>query len=58
MALDVVTSFLRFKMLQIHINLCDKVQLLAGILQCNGGKLKEAEDFECVIDIYCVLESK
>ena len=35
-------------MLQIHVNLCDTVQLLAGILQCNGGKLEEAEDFKCV----------
>ena len=31
--------------LQIHVNVCDRVQLLAGIIQCNGGKLEEAEDF-------------
>ena len=53
MALDGVTSFL-----QIQESLCDSVQLLAGILQCNGGKLEEAEDFKCVLVIYCVLQSK
>ena len=46
------------KMLQIHVNLCNTVQLLGGSLQCNGQKLEEAEDFECIIVIYCVLESK
>ena len=45
-------------MLQIHVNVCDKVQLLVGILQCNVGKLEEAEDFKCVLVVYCVLESK
>ena len=29
-----------------------------GVLQCNGGKLEEAEGFKCVFLIYCVLESK
>ena len=56
-ALDSVTSFF-WKTLQIHVNLFDTVRLLAGILQCNGGKLKEAEDFKCVIVIYCVLNLK
>ena len=32
-------------MVHIHLNLCDTVQLLAGFLQCNGGKLEEAEYF-------------
>ena len=45
-------------MLQFHVNLCDVVYVLAGVLQCNGGKLEEAEDFECVFVVYCVLESK
>ena len=45
-------------MLQIHVNVCDTVKLLAGILQCNGGKLEEAGDFKCVFVVYCVLESK
>ena len=35
----------------MHVNVCDTVQLLAGILQCNGGKLEEAEDFKCVSSI-------
>ena len=56
-----------------HVNICDTVKLLVGILQCNGGKLEEAEDFKCVFCcllcvriedfkcvfvVYCVLESK
>ena len=45
-------------MLQIHVNVSDTVQLFAGIFQCNGGKLEEAEDFKCVFVVYCVLESK
>ena len=45
-------------MLQLHVNVWDVVLVLAGVLQCNGGKLEEAEDFECVFVIYCVLESK
>ena len=31
---------------------------LAKVLLCNDGKLEEAEDFECVFVVYCVLESK
>ena len=57
-ALDGVTSYLRRMKLQIHVNVCDTVQLLAGIIQYNGGKLEEAEDFQCVFIVYCVLESK
>ena len=45
-------------MLQIHVNVLDTAKLLAGIIQCNGGKLQEAEDFKCVFVVYCVLESK
>ena len=51
-ALDGVTS------LQLYVNVCDIVQPLAGIRQYNGGKLEEAEDFKCVIVVYCELESK
>ena len=42
-----------------HVSMlvCDTVQLLAVIIQCNGGKLEEAEDFKCVFFVYCVLES-
>ena len=41
------------KMLQIHINVCDTVQLLVWFLQCNGRKLEEAEDFKSVFIVYC-----
>ena len=54
MALDGVTSFLRLKGVTIT---CKRMRL-AGVLQCNGGKLEETEDFECVFVVYCVLESK
>ena len=27
---------------------------LGGNLQCNGGKLEEAEGFKCVFIVYCV----
>ena len=43
-------------MLQIHDNICNTVQLLAGILQSNGGKLEEAEDFKYVFVVYGVLD--
>ena len=58
MALDGVTSFLHLKDITIHVSVCDVVLVLAGVLQCNGGKLEEAEDFECAFVVYCVLESK
>ena len=45
-------------MLHIHVNVCDIVQLLAGLLQRNGGKLEEAEDFKCVFIVDSVLELK
>ena len=51
-ALGSVTSLLRFKMLHIHVNLCNTVQLLAEFLLCNSGKLEEAEDFKCVFFFY------
>ena len=58
MALDGVTSFLRLKDVTIALSVCDVVLALAGVLQSNGGKLEEAEDFKCVFVVYCVLESK
>ena len=58
MGLVGVVLFLGLKMLQIQVNVCDTVQLLSGILLCNGGKLEEAEAFKCVFIVYCVLESK
>ena len=42
----------------LQVKVCDTVKLFAGILQCNGGKLDEAEDFKCVFVVYCVLELK
>ena len=33
--------------LHIHVNVCDVV-LVLGVLQCNGTKLEEDEDFKCV----------
>ena len=50
MALAGVTLFL-------HLKDVTKVLVLAGVLQCNGRKLEEAEDFKCVFIVYCVLES-
>ena len=46
MALDGVKSFLRLKEVT---NTCTRMRgslTLAGILQCNGGKLDEIEDFK------------
>ena len=42
------------KRLQIHVNVCKHSPTIAGFLQCNGGKLEEAEGFKCVCVIYCV----
>ena len=57
MTLDGVTSFLRLKDVT---NACKLMRrsLSIGVLQCNGGKLEETEDFKCVYDVYFVLESK
>ena len=57
MALDGVTLFLSLKDVT---NTCKRnlVYVLAGVLQCNGDKMEEAEDFKCVFVVYYVLESK
>ena len=58
MTLDGVTSFLRLKNVT---NTCKRMRRslsTAGVLQCNGGKLEEAEDFKYVFVVYFVLESK
>ena len=47
-ALDGITSFLRLKDVT---NTCKRI-ISAGILQCNGGKLEEADDFKCVFVVY------
>ena len=54
MVFDVVTSFLRSNDVT---NTCKRMQhspSIGGILQCNGGKLEEAEDFKCVFVVYLV----
>ena len=58
MALDGVTSFLRLKDVKTHVNVSETVRSLAGFLQCNGGKLEEAEYFKFVFIVYCEFESK
>ena len=58
MASDGVTLFYACKTLQIHVNECDIVYVMIGVLQCNSGKLEEPENFKCVFVVYCVLESK
>ena len=32
----------------MHLNVYDRVQRLAGIIQCNYGKLEEVQDFKFV----------
>ena len=54
MALDGVTSFLRVKDVTITCKGMRHRSTIGGIIQCNGGKLEEAEDFECVFSVYCV----
>ena len=58
MALDGVTSFLCLKNVTITCKGMRRSLKLAKVLLCNDGKLEEAEDFECVFVVYCVLESK
>ena len=58
MVLDSVTSFLLLIDFTNACNICDIVSVLAGVLQSNGRKLEEAEDFKCVLVVYFVLKSK
>ena len=44
MALNSVAVFTLEKTLQIHVNVCDTVQILGGILPCICGMLEEAGD--------------
>ena len=59
MALDGVTSFLRLKDVT---NTCKRMRsglkVLAGVLQCKGGKLEEAVDFKFVFVVYGAIKSK
>ena len=56
MALDCVMSCLRLKE-NTTTSKRMRHSPTIGTLQCNGGKLEEAEDFKCVFVVYCVLES-
>ena len=58
MAFDGVTSFLRLKDVETHVNVCETVQRLAGFLQRNGGKSEATEDFKSVFIVHCEFESK
>ena len=58
MALDGVTSFLCLKDITNTRKRMRHSPSIEGILQCNGQKMEEAEDFKCVFIVYCVLESK
>ena len=49
MTLHSVAVFTLEKTLQTHINVCDTVQILAGILQCIGGMLEEAGDLNVIL---------
>ena len=59
MSLDGVTSFLRLKDIT---NTCKRMRrglsIWAGVLQCKGGKLEDAEDFKFVFVVYCAIKSK
>ena len=48
MALDGVMSFLRLKEVTKTRQRMRRSLSIGGVLQCNGGKLEEAEDFKCV----------
>ena len=56
--LDGVTLFLRLKDVSNTRKQMQHSISIGRVLQCNGGKLKEGEDFKCVFVVYCVLESK
>ena len=58
MTLDDVTSFLRLKDVTKTWKRLRRSPSMAGVLQCNGGNLEEAEDFKCVFVVYFVLEAK
>ena len=55
-ALYGVASFLRLKDATYSCKRIRHSPTFGGFIQCNGGKLEEAEDFKCVFVVYCVLE--
>ena len=58
MALDDVTSFLRLKYVTITCKRMRRSLSIGGSSSVQWRKVGKAEDFECVIVLYCVLESK
>ena len=53
-----VLDGVRSKTLKRHVNICEIISLLAGILQCNGRELKEAEGLKCVFVVFWLFELK
>ena len=53
-ALDAVTSYLRLNDVTYSCKRMRHSPTIGG----NGGKFEEAEDFKCVLVVYCVLKSK
>ena len=58
MALDGVTSFLCLKDVTITCKHMRRSLSIGGSSLVQWRKLEEAEDFECIFVVYCVLESK
>ena len=58
MVLDGVTSFLRLKDVTITCKRMRRSLRIGGSSSVQWRELEEAEDFECVFVVYCVLESK
>ena len=56
MALDGVTSLLRLKNVSNTRKRMGRSLSIGGCSSVQGGKLVEAEDFKCVLVVYCVLE--
>ena len=57
-AIDGVASFLHLKDVTIICKRMGRSLSIGGVLRCNCVKMEEAENFECVFVVYCVLESK
>ena len=58
MALDGVTSFIRLKYVTNTRKRMRRSLSIGGSSSVHWRKLEEAEDFKCVLVVYCVLESK
>ena len=58
MALDGVTSFLSLRDVTITCKRMRRSLSIGGSSSVQWRKVEEAEDFECVSVVYCVLESK